>query len=972
MTRRLAFSALLAFLSIAAAPIAAEDWLQLRHDGQRSGASNDAVSLPLTDIWSIGRSPYDRQLKPFLPAEWGKEVVVWNGAVYFIIPGDRGSRLLICADGRTGAHRWHQSLAEVRPVLPSTCYGSPLTSLGITPGGILYAYENIDPRRLPAPNAALPAATFAVARLRAADGQRLEFRVPRGVYKHADVGYDPIRRVFLLHGPVDQYADIQPDIVNGLYTLGATGPRGAIGVGWDTVLVNSQYEFRFRAINTGLFGNPLGMILGAPLLAGEDLIATGNEDYVFRWRGGSSHGDLFHLRVLHPAPEHREPEMLPQARFGGFPMARCPQGFLVGNDYGNGFLAVLNLETQTGSYCVWHRDWPYALGIPSVAENTIFMNTGADPTDAIVAIDSATGNLRWTFAPQILAPAQFVGVASVEWSYAFRGTVEDREAFERRRRNNPVYVPQGRTPGQQGAGQQAPVAGQPQRPGAGQVPAPGGGPRAGSRAARDLEHTLTRSQQSVRFRRGFLGHTRNVGLVLADKKVFGVVRSSLVALEQTNGTLVWQLPIKPPAAVTSMAASRTHLFVCIRNSAQPMHGARLLALKLDSGKQEWEQAVDAAGTLAAANGLVYLANEQRVEAFGPAERTFRMAVDSASPEDYRLRAQPLPQPKKPDAPDETSGGAEAGEARAGKEEPAAPPAADPTLADATVLRLTWGQPVAEMLRKIRERRAAAPGVPMLLILDWLDPTRSRRAAGVPETWTPQETAAFASACAELAAAARPVHLDLAPEVNVYLARHPERWAEVAEFIRQVAGSFGPLSGGTRTLVSFNVEVLTGRYGKGDFVPFGSPEPLRAQDPRKLQALLESVDDVGLTSQPQVGFRRVGDIPSDYLLAARQAFGDKALVVMLSSRLNPKAAYPERDQAGYLKQVLKCCYWLDARLVAYPDFEERQTTMDGTLRTAKEPRPALKIWQETLAWKLVTQLSLLAEDKPKAEEPAGAN
>jgi hypothetical protein len=408
-----------------------------------------------------------------------------------------------------------------------------------------------------------------------------------------------------------------------------------------------------------------------------------------------------------------------------------------------------------------------------------------------------------------------------------------------------------------------------------------------------------------------------------------------------------------------MPTSENHLFVSLDEplKKKDVRGA-LVALRLADGKELWNSLLPGSSELVLANGLVFLSDLEALRTFAPAERVFRLAVDSNQPEVYlplaaegreALEVKPLP-----------AGGVN--DPLPALAPPAVPPS--PGRADATVLRLKWGTPVATMLEQVRRRRQAAPTMPLLLTLDWLDP---RREAPLGPVLTANGTTAFAQLCGELAAAGRPAYFDVAPEVNIYLARQPGQRNAVLSLIRAAGEAVRTAYGPAKITASCNLEVLTSRYGLTEYKPFGKVPRVLKQPTELLPALGEVIDAVGVTSNPQTAYGRPEQMPADHFLALRDAVrkdlpGKLLLVTEIAVWRNPKLADAEIRQAGFVRRVLRACYWLDAPLVAYPEAVDALKPMSASLLPGTTGKPekqdgiAEREWREVLAWKRVPKLS----------------
>jgi hypothetical protein len=297
----------------------------------------------------------------------------------------------------------------------------------------------------------------------------------------------------------------------------------------------------------------------------------------------------------------------------------------------------------------------------------------------------------------------------------------------------------------------------------------------------------------------------------------------------------------------------------------------------------------------------------------------------------------------------------------------APAPARQPLADSTVLRLRWPSKAAEMVRQAIERRAAAGKLPMLVEMDWTHPP-GQNAIAARQDWGRDEVVAFAATCAALAAAAHPEHLDIAPEVNAYLACHPEQADAVQAMIAAVRPAVQRSSPNTKMLISLNVEVLRGLYGNGRYRPLGKLVSSKEQSNVPVLALVGLVDEVALTSRPQSAFGKAEEIPGDYLLGIRAMFSEKpVLVTAIEARMESDDKQVALEQALFVKGLLQLCYWLDAEMVAYPNLAADSMADRSALMVEEKARPALAPWAEALGWKKVRKLMLMRQNEGREEQ-----
>ncbi len=457
------------------------------------------------------------------------------------------------------------------------------------------------------------------------------------------------------------------------------------------------------------------------------------------------------------------------------------------------------------------------------------------------------------------------------------------------------------------------------------------------------------------------GHLRNGGLAIVEGRVIGVLQGSIAAIELATGNLAWRQKLPVRAEVRSLVATPDHLLISTQGG--------LAALRLRDGAAEWSTPLPAGGDLSLANGLVFMSEPtgyglartavrgaQRqfpsgLHAFAPAERTYRLALDSERPGDYAG----------PGATDE--GGKGAGEQ--GRKGEGTPEAGGP-LADASVLRLRFDQPVEELVERAKARRAAAKEVPLLLSLDWLDATRVTLLGPQKQpVWTAERAEQFVRTCAHLARATRPEYFEVGCELNVYVTRRPEELPKVVELMLAARAAIRAASPGTQVLISLNAELLHGRYGKAGYRPFGDL-PKSAPLVAELQPLVEGMDAVGLTSHPQAAFPEVLDLPGNYLLALREQLGQKPLLLTRFTVRMDKPYSLKSRQLDHVRRLLQLCYWVDASLMVYPEIRCEAPEGELAARLRDPNLPALGHWNDVLAFRRVDRLSA-APPRPGEEE-----
>ncbi|MCC2670379.1 MAG: hypothetical protein K0Q72_2850 [Armatimonadetes bacterium] len=644
-------------------------------------------------------------------------------------------------------------------------------------------------------------------------------------------------------------------------------------------------------------------------MRGNELIATSASDLFFRWQPGVSWSMM---RIHHPLPG-LDLEVSPTARFGGYAPVFSQHGVVVSDDQTHRFLTALDGFPHNR----WHRDIDWTMGVPSVDGPLIFTGAGGPgATRGILAIDSRNGAPRWVF-PSEGIPAASQRMLTIKQPK----TVNVPTGNTLRSVRSGGVIPNGPVETDQ---VQLPVA----------VPQPNS----------TLPH----------------GHWTNAGLVVVNSRVYGEVNRSIVSLDQRTGSVHWEYPLNEKSVVHSLVATADHLVFCASDTPKgerlaPWDIRRddatedyLVALRLDNGKREWLESVPRPGTLSLAGGMVYFANGD-LHAFGPSERTYHLAADSNRAEDYQS-------PETPPA---------ALQADCGDDAPApAAPRADPQKPklDASILRLTYDQPVAELVRLARSRRALTGGMPLVITLDWLTPDRSRlRGPNPGPTWTPDRIKAFVEAVRAIATGSTPAHFDLAPEVNVYLTKRPAEIETVRSVIRAAAAAVHQASPNTKVLLSFNAEVLSGSYGHTRHLSLGEMPNLRPDDLLAILGLLKEVEEVGLSAFPQSGFTTEDRLPAGYLLALKPYLERKPiLVTRLQVQVDGRSPMEVAKQAAFLPRLLRECYWLHAEIVARPEVSGQELAVwpkEAKVTLAEALQISQQGWNYVPHWTRVGELSV---------------
>ncbi|HTE18954.1 MAG TPA: hypothetical protein VK689_11320, partial [Armatimonadota bacterium] len=375
------------FLSLAGGIAArGDDWPQFRRDARRSAWSLDAIPVPVFELWvwegKIGAGTASIEMGvPALSRRPIGNCAVWKGRI-FSVSLENSHPFLVCADVKTGYPLWRRRLngsgAYRREVGPA-----------VTPQGIVYVYdtvplEEVQSRTLEDPDpdpqkplrksffkVHLPASHVRLRAFRAVDGQPLgEHPLPSGFP----------RRQF-------------NSLITRLWML--PGGEGRVA------LPGPSSHWRLADNHS----------LGPVLLSGESMAALSASDLLVRWHPAVRPS---FLRVANGIDQI--PAIQPPARFLGYPMAQSGNGMLIADDRGARFLAMVTMD----SHLVWCRSVPWTLGLPAVASAMIYTGAGGPGAhSALVAIESGTGDTRWTYPPD--GPAGDFTVAMKEsWNLTLR------------------------------------------------------------------------------------------------------------------------------------------------------------------------------------------------------------------------------------------------------------------------------------------------------------------------------------------------------------------------------------------------------------------------------------------------------------------------------------------------------------------------------------------------------------------------
>lgn len=876
-----------------------DDWLQFRKDGGRTGASADRVKVPLTDIWTWDTRGFRGETPLYHTA-------VAGGRVYFLAR-DGTVRYLICANAKSGTVLWRQAMTSSQLGPTQHAAIGPVVS----GSGKVFVYDQQAGRLPPT-----------LANLRRAEGKLDQLA--------GDVSQVGGRVIRVFHGRTGRLIDMLPLAM--VETLGEL-PR------FDLLHGPSENQLRLGPFKPSRRPPPppASFSLGQPLLSGDELIAADLTDCILRWMPG---GVAQVVRAAHPTPGPT-PELCLPPELHAFPLVAADSGFVLAEDQTHRFLALVGgVEWHR-----WHRDIQNAIGAPAARDNIVVAGLGApNGTKTVTAVNAASGQVVWSFPRPTLAPE----LQKQGWRRVVVVTGMD----------GPRDAIMARIAEQQGDAEAA------------------------ARFQRQYTEKIRARQKHQRLRvselQGWVamptleshvapGHLASAGIVLTDRRVYAEVEGTIAALDRGSGAPQWVYRMPATAYLQSMAASDDHLFACYtlnrgggrvaywNGAAKHSPSHQIVAIRISDGQIVWRQAVAAPGSFSLSEGLVYFSNGD-LTVMGPAERTYLLATDSSEAVHYTEPAEPTSPPD----PANITGVAKVADTAREATKPVETPAGPEVRGDASILRLTFANESTHLMKQVRERvKVLAPKkVPLVLELDWLDPKRAA-VAGVPGGhWTAAEEERLVKLCSQLASEGAPQYFDLAPEVNVYLRRYPEKTEAVTRMLHRAGAAVREAGSGCRVVVSVNVETLLGAYGKGLEHPFGIlPRPDARAETAYLARLASFVDVIGLTTHPQSAFRNAGVIPPDYLLRIRGLLPQTPLIfTRIRIDADATGAIARQAQALYGRKILQNCYWLNAQLIASPEFRDASKSEERDKPT--DPvRQIVEKWRSVVGWERVSRLSV---------------
>lgn len=735
--RRMQLLASIAGACLCVVKAQADDWAQFRKDNRRSAASTDPIRVPLTEIWSYTNRHTNGHSPLF-------NCAVWKGRIFFV-SCEGNARSMNCADARSGAMLWRRPLST--PV-----FGNPLTDAvapAVSDDGVVYVYDQVPVCQCVGAGWSLGSAGKPSTVIDAADAifeDAVTSILDAAAHYFGTVGRSipgtqpqpplPPGYGALLQTMV-QMARGQNSMITFSRSIqvvdrtvqgnqGRTRPSKAE----TTVVLDFQAGpttcVRTFAANTGEPGptvtipkvrleGPVQQLLFQDIPRG----ATAPQALYF---AVSPDGSTAVSPVPLVAVATGRRWMTAKALFS---MIKRPPAFLGGPEVMGAPLINGREFSATNDDNMLVRWRVGDLDVPSIAETRIFHGTLRPGAPAPVP-------LRFSAFSPLVAGAYVLGsegfarmmaalIPGSDVHYEIPNVIGGASGLD-----TTLYAGLGAPAGCRGIAAIEVRTGQVQW----RYPAEGipGEPASGGRQ--------------------LPAHWVNPGVAVTDEAVFGEVNQSIVSLDRRDGRAFWTFTLPEGTIARSLVVSPKFLLVATSAGVgrSPLWDAgvggrhELLALNRKTGKLVWKQATGRPGSLALSGGLMHL-TDGALHTYAPAERTFRMAVNSSAAEDYR----PIRSRR-----EEGDGEQEAQEA------PAAPAPPEKAIADATVVRLAWGESQAQMDAAIKERRTTAPAAALLLSFDRLDATRSAWVdAGQHPAFTEAWIKDYAAVCGRLAASARP-------------------------------------------------------------------------------------------------------------------------------------------------------------------------------------------------------------------------
>ncbi|MBM3459722.1 MAG: hypothetical protein FJX77_14465, partial [Armatimonadetes bacterium] len=518
-----------------------------------------------------------------------------NRALFLAAGG--GRRQLVAVDSRTGVELWRRPLraANLGPA-PTECTGPTAT-----PSGKVYVYDEA------------PAAP---------DTEQSSTTRGRGNSGPSTPG--------LMIRTFDVASGAEGASLN-LREAGAAGLLPRLNLPPDRCRADPVSFYLFRLSEplpdvAPLLGVPTRWAewLGPPLVAGEQLVATGLGDLLLTWNPGTRPT----LARLHRPMPGAYASFSGAAFFGAAPVEAGGNWILTDGRVQHKMVAALSPSLGVQ----WHRYFDFPVGGPTGSETRVFLPVGhPEGTDGILALDATSGQEIWLFRPTIRAaplpaleePRSPGGAGGSGGVATSRGKHVEQKWNRVRVRGGSVaqhlrnVMPNG-PPGAMGAlpslpGSVAPLRTPTSAPYRGTLPPGSGsgpdgpianpalrgarvegtvnqnihsiardasrgrsagrtGPFYPSRIPTQQELALLEIQMLEQRRETLALQTlsravrdadRNPGIVSAAGKVYGVVQGHIVALDDQSGAALWLRTLGQGVWVNSLAASREYLYLAL-------------------------------------------------------------------------------------------------------------------------------------------------------------------------------------------------------------------------------------------------------------------------------------------------------------------------------------------------------------------------------------------------------------------------
>lgn len=221
---------------------------------------------------------------------------------------------------------------------------------------------------------------------------------------------------------------------------------------------------------------------------------------------------------------------------------------------------------------------------------------------------------------------------------------------------------------------------------------------------------------------------------------------------------------------------------------------------------------------------------------------------------------------------------------------------------------------------------------------------------------------FLDLAERLALDLQPDYFDLGPECNFYLHYQPKDFERFADVYRKARERVKAVSPATRVLVSFQYELWQGwNHRRRELRHIPTDEGLRTQW-GLLEMFGDSLDCVGLASDPSVIFARPDEIPLDYYYRLANAVPGLKVrhakpMPLIFTHLTWSASDSTNQLDEFLGAFYRRIYWLDPQCVVWANVSSGPVAPSTSASLAASEFRALLpplSWQEVARCRKLSQ------------------